>query len=72
MSRPALPARKVSRNRKVGQGKQQPVKVAIIRFDDGLITCSCGWAAVHQRNKVREEKAQRHLDKRHKGEGMWL
>lgn len=72
MSRPALPARKVSRNRKVGQAKRQPVKMAIIRSEGALITCSCGWAGSHVRDKVREDKAQRHLDKRHQGEGMWL
>lgn len=41
--------------------------------EPGFIQCSCGgFTAFHVRSKVREDKAQRHLDKRHGGQGAWL
>lgn len=72
MSRPALPERRVSRNRKVGAGKRREVAMAIIKREGALASCSCGWAGVHPRPKARDNKAQRHLDKRHNGEGLWF
>lgn len=39
----------------------------------GALTCSCeGFTTIHPRRKVREDKAQRHIDKAHGGRGVWL
>lgn len=38
----------------------------------GLATCSCGWEKWHARRKVLEDGAQRHLEKRHGGQGLWF
>lgn len=47
-------------------------RIPVIKDAYGLITCSCGWFKVHDRQKVREERAQAHLDKRHEGTGAWM
>lgn len=54
--------------------KTREVRIAVIRAVEGLgLTCSCGgWSGWHKRAKVREDKAQRHLDKHHGGSGLWL
>jgi len=49
-----------------------PVKVPVLRTNGETITVNCGWAKQHPRKKVREDAAQRHLDKKHGGRGMWL
>ena len=45
--------------------------MAMIRYHgvDG-VSCSCGWTARSGRPKVREDKIDRHLMKRHNGQGM--
>ena len=54
-------------------GEPQPVGIAIVRTSGDTITCSCGgFAKRHARQKVREDAAQRHLNRRHYGQGMWL
>lgn len=55
-------------------GKPKPVGLAVITEPEvGAITCSCGgFIALHQRRKVREERAQAHLDKKHDGVGVWM
>lgn len=54
--------------------KAKPVGLAIIREPlAGSIQCSCGgFTFIHQRKKVREDRAQAHLDKKHGGAGIWL
>lgn len=52
--------------------KSKPVRVAMIQSEGRAIGCSCGWGYMHKREKVREAAAQRHLDKHHGGQGMWL
>lgn len=55
-------------------GKPKPVGLAMITEPaPGALACSCeGFVSTHQRKKVREDQAQRHLDKRHEGRGIWL
>ncbi len=67
----AVPAGRVSRNAKIG-AECKPVRMAIVRREDGGITISCGWAKVHPRVKVLEDAAERHLNKKHGGQGLWL
>lgn len=71
MSRPALPAGRVSRNPPL-VAETKPVRVARITDAEGVIVCSCGWAKPHRRRKVREDRAQDHLNKKHGGMGMWF
>jgi len=73
VSRPSLPAEKVSRNRKPDLSDAREVTLAFIRTTGDTIHCSCnGWLKTHPRKKVRENAAQRHLDKKHGGAGAWL
>jgi hypothetical protein len=49
------------------------VRMAVITDNPaGGVTCNCGWRKLHPRKSVRENAAQRHLDKKHFGQGMWL
>lgn len=52
----------------------KPVGLAIIREEmPGALFCSCGgWSIIHPRAKVRETRAQKHLDNKHSGQGVWL
>lgn len=63
------------RHKKISDpAKAKPVGLAMITEPaPGALSCSCGgFTAVHQRRKVREDRAQRHLDKHHEGRGIWL
>lgn len=41
--------------------------------EPGVLVCSCGnFTTLHPRRKVREDKAERHINKRHNGRGVWL
>lgn len=73
MDRPSLPADRVSRNSKLMSSNPREVKIAMIRTDGTTTYCSCnGWYKLHGRRKVREKAAQRHLDRKHGGAGLWL
>jgi hypothetical protein len=49
------------------------VRIAVITTGlAGAITCNCGWVKRHPRKTVREDAAQRHLDKKHFGQAMWI
>lgn len=72
MSRPDLPADKVSRNPPMASVERKRVRIARITDGDRTILCSCGWMKSHPRRKVREERAQTHLDEKHGGSGMWF
>lgn len=53
--------------------KARQVRVAVMRTEGDTIACSCeGFAKTHARQKVREDAAQRHIERRHGGRGMWL
>lgn len=58
----------------VNDRRAKEVGMAIITEPEvGAITCSCGgFTAIHVRAKVRSDKAQRHVDKKHGGAGLWL
>lgn len=45
-------------------------RMALIRETDTGIACNCGWSKDHQRPKVLDDAADRHLKKRHGGEGI--
>lgn len=73
----------VSRNdhlpKVVDPTKAREVGLAVIRIETSTGTsinagsCSCnGWVKVHRRLKVVEDAAQRHLDKKHNGRGLWM
>lgn len=67
-----VPDEKVSRNKPISEPAEwKPGGIARISESDNAIACSCGWAKVHPREKVRGDAAQRHLDKRHDGQGLW-
>ena len=57
---------------KVGSLHKQVV-MPVIKTEGTVTYCSCeGFASAHPRVKVREDKAQRHLDRKHQGRGLWL
>ena len=43
-----------------------------VHEDPSRILCSCGWAYRHPRTKVRENAAERHVNKRHGGRSIWF
>lgn len=72
MTRP-LPDGRVSRNTPVS--KPVPSRqggMARIQEGEGVISCSCGAAKIHNREKVRGDWAERHVDKKHGGRSIWL
>lgn len=46
--------------------------IARISQDGAVIGCSCGWTDHHPRTRIREDKAERHVNKRHGGSAMWF
>jgi hypothetical protein len=54
--------------------KAKPVGIAVIKSEAaGSLSCSCGgWSIIHPRAKVREDRAQKHIDRKHGGRGVWL
>ena len=56
----------------VSQPGKKEVRLAVLHTDGIYRTCSCGWAYGAERKKVRDDAAQRHLDRKHKGRGLWL
>lgn len=72
-TRPALPEDRVSRNRSLSDPSTwKPTSMASIQESGNVITCSCGAAKVHPREKVRGDWAEKHIEKRHQGRGIWL
>jgi len=68
---------KVSRNPTrdhLSKPKTQEVGLAIISTNEyGMLFCSCGgFSALDKRKKVREDRAERHINKKHDGRGIWL
>lgn len=54
--------------------RPKPVGIAMITEPQpGALACSCeGFATVHPRKKVREDKAERHINRKHDGQAVWL
>lgn len=49
------------------------VGMAVISDNGRTSTCSCNWISKPaERKKVREDRAQAHLDKVHQGRGLWM
>ena len=47
--------------------------LGVITENENGLACSCGgFATSHPRAKVRGDKAERHLNKVHNGQGMWI
>ncbi len=54
-------------------GKVREVRVAVIsRTDSGAVVCSCGWRHSMARLKVLDDAVDRHVEKRHGGQGLRL
>lgn len=56
----------------IRRGRPQSVRMAVVSHEAGVATCNCGWVFVHNRDKVREAAMQRHVDKKHDSQAMWL
>lgn len=58
---------------KIKASETAPVGLAVIsQTEVGLISCNCGWRFIHVRNKVREERADTHVGKKHGGQAAWM
>lgn len=71
----------VSRNRpatkdnypKVRTADTKAVGLAMITNPEvGVISCNCGWRFFHVRTKVRDDRAEAHVNKKHGGQAVWL
>ena len=51
---------------------KRDVRLARISYRGDGVVCSCGWAFVHTREKVREDAVDRHLARRHGKRGLRL
>lgn len=72
-ARPALPDDRVSRNKKITDPDNwKATGLARIEESGNVIACSCGWAKVHPRERVRGDSAERHVKKRHGGRSIWM
>lgn len=58
---------------RVSPRKAGKTSMARVSSDGPLPVCSCGWVGKQaRRKKVREDRMQAHLDKKHHGRGIWL
>lgn len=53
-------------------GKRKQVRIAVIRTGDGGALCSCGAPFTQRRKKPRDEAIQKHVNKKHGGQALWL
>ena len=54
-------------------GKRREVGLAVISYiEAGGAVCSCGWGYFHNREKVREDAIDKHIDRKHQGKGIRL
>jgi hypothetical protein len=61
----------VSGNAKVSPEKWTSPFMPFISYEGvDVAKCSCGWSTRSGRVKVREDRIDRHLNKRHNGRGM--
>ena len=51
---------------------RREVRLAVISEKRDGVTCNCGWVFAHPRAKVFRDRAQKHVDKRHSGRGIWV
>lgn len=47
-------------------------RIARVTYYGHTANCSCGWNFSHKREKIREDRIDAHLDKRHAGRGIRL
>lgn len=60
------------RHKSPGPEQWEKLGIARITEDAPFIGCSCGWTAQHRRDRIRGDKAERHVNKRHGGQAMWF
>lgn len=53
-------------------GKRMNVSMAVMNIGQCIASCSCGWSFQHLRQKVVEDKADRHGAKKHDGRMLWM
>lgn len=52
--------------------KTKAVRMAVVKREGQSVYCSCGWTTRHGRDKVLEDRTDRHLDRKHDGQGLRL
>ena len=60
------------RHRKISPENWTNPGMAMLTTNGSYISCSCGWDTNHPRPKIRDDRAEQHLNKRHGGAGLWL
>lgn len=60
------------KDRHAKMAQRREVGMARITSDEALTQCSCGWAKIHTRRKVRDDAAERHVSRRHEGRALWM
>lgn len=70
----SVPTRPQTRDRlpSTKAGSAKPMRMVSLTADGLTIVCSCGWSVFHQRTKPREDSAERHLNRKHNGKGIWV
>lgn len=56
----------------LSNAKPESVLMACITLEPGIVSCSCGWAKAHPREKILGDSAERHVDKKHQGRALWM
>ena len=51
-------------------GRRKEVGLAVITLGENYAMCSCGKPFTQQRERVREDAIDRHLDRKHGGRGI--
>lgn len=68
-----VPAHKVSRNAKIESKCDGRTGMLMVRSSGNVTEINCGWTKVHERTKVREDSAEKHLTTHHYGgNAIWL
>jgi hypothetical protein len=62
------------RRKPITDRRPKEVGIAMITEPmEGSLVCSCnGFATVHPRKTVRERQADRHIERKHNGQAVWL
>jgi hypothetical protein len=53
-------------------GKRIEVSIAVMSVSDCRASCSCGWSVQHIRQKVVEDRADKHGQNKHDGRMLWM
>lgn len=52
--------------------KTEKVGLALIKVEEGAISCNCGWRFFHPRTKVLEDRGESHALRKHGGAAAWI